>query len=409
MRTASRSSTSSSTTSSTVTSTTISTFRSIATQKLAGAQKLPRWPFARLGAHPAVSSTIAITGGRLTLGGAPYTFVGVNAYEIGTEWGTNAGCGPMESDAELDQLFSSLPPNSLVRFWALQGTIATNVTTHQLDWAALDRVFAIAVAHHQRLIPVLAGQGNGCDGSHWQDPSWYNGGFQQAFNDPSTTDGRGLTPLSYWDYIQAVVQRYRSSPALGMWEPISEAEASTCPQQFQPTSCEGHQTCPNEVAAAASLRHFYDVVGTEIHALDSSHLVEDGLLGSGQCGTTWTDYQYVSSSSGIDVLSYHDYYGSAVIGGDQWNGEAERFAEARAVGKPIIGGEVGIIAGSASGCTTLQDRADEMRAKVSAQIQAGSSGELIWDWLPSPTTPCTFDTFPGDPLMTAVRGGLGAF
>ena len=32
------------------------------------------------------------------------------------------------------------------------------------------------------------------------------------------------------------------------------------------------------------------------------------------------DYQYVSASPGIDVLSYHDYYGPAALGGDQWNG-----------------------------------------------------------------------------------------
>ena len=28
------------------------------------------------------------------------------------------------------------------------------------------------------------------------------------FNDPTTTDGRGLTPLSYWTYLQAIVSRY---------------------------------------------------------------------------------------------------------------------------------------------------------------------------------------------------------
>ena len=67
------------------------------------------------------------------------------------------------------------------------------------------------------------------------------------------TDGTGLTPLSYWTYLQDIVNRYKSSPALGMWEPISEAEASTCPAQYQPTNCSGHQTCPNETAAAASL------------------------------------------------------------------------------------------------------------------------------------------------------------
>ena len=42
-------------------------------------------------------------------------------------------------------------------------------------------------------------------------------------------DANGLNPLSYWSYVQDVVNRYKNSPALGMWEPISEPEASACP------------------------------------------------------------------------------------------------------------------------------------------------------------------------------------
>jgi mannan endo-1,4-beta-mannosidase len=357
---------------------------------------------------PSGVPVIQVSDGALTLGGRPYEFVGVNAYEIGTMWGTNAGCGPMETDAQLDQLFSTLPPDSLVRFWAFEATIAIDQSTRLLDWAPLDRVFAAAARYHQRLVPVLAGQGSGCDGGHWQDVSWYDGGFQTVFDDPSTTDGRGLTPLSYWAYLQAVVQRYRSSPALGMWEPMSEAEASTCPPQYEPTGCQGHQTCPDEATAAQALRHFYDVVGAEIRALDPVHLVEDGLLGGGQCGTAGADYGFVTASPGIDVASYHDYYGGAPMGGDQWNGIAVRIAQAKAAGKPIVAGEMGITAGTASGCTALQDRTSQIRSKVSAQLTAGSSGALVWDWMPSPTSPCTFDTFPGDPLLGLLAQGAAA-
>ena len=158
----------------------------------------------------------------------------MNAYEAGTEWGTNAGCGAELSDAQLDELFASLPRNSLVRFWAFQGTIATNFTTHQLDWGPLDRVFAAVASYSQRLIVVLSGQGSGCDGGHWQDPSWYDGGFSRCSMTLNDRRQR-LTPLSYWDYLQALVSRYASSPALGMWEPMSEAEASTCPPNISPS------------------------------------------------------------------------------------------------------------------------------------------------------------------------------
>jgi hypothetical protein len=325
--------------------------------------------------------------------------VGVNAYEIATDWGTNAGCGADVSNAQLDQLFASLPPNSLVRFWAFQGTMATNINTGQIDWAPLDRVFATAAAYKQRLIVALTDQGGTCDGDHWQDPSWYDGGFKTVFNDPTTTDGRGLTPLSYWNYLQDVVSRYANSPALGMWEPISEPEASTCPVQYEPLNCSGHQTCPDEPSAASALRYFFDTVGAEIHAIDPDHLIESGLIGGGQCGTQGADYEYVSASPGVNVLSYHDYYPGTALGGDQWNGLAIRMAQARAMGKPIIGGEVGIDADDIPGCEGTSARNVAFQAKTQTQMAAGSAGVLAWDWVPSPAGTCNTDIGPADPMM----------
>jgi mannan endo-1,4-beta-mannosidase len=345
------------------------------------------------------SSNIGASGIQLFLNGSAYRFVGVNAYEAATEWGTNAGCGSELSDAELDQLFSSLQPNSLVRIWAFQGSMATDVATGQLNWGPLDRVFAAAAAHGQRLIVSLTDQGGTCDGGHWQDPSWYEGGFMDVYNDPTTTDGRGLTPLSYWSYLQAIVARYRTSPALGMWEPISEAEASTCPPADEPLNCSGNQTCPNEAVAASALRHFYDVVGAEIHALDPNHLVESGLLGGGQCGTQGADYEMVSASPGIDVLSYHDYWGTSLIGGDQWNGLQVRLNQALALGKPIIAGEAGLQAGTGPGCPSDEARNETFAAKERAQFRREVSGLLAWNWVPVITTPCSYDIAPSDTLM----------
>lgn len=354
---------------------------------------------------PNTPGVIGVANGHLELDGQPYKFVGVNAYEIGTEFGVNPGCGGQETDAQLNQLFSSLPPNSLVRFWAFQDAIATNVQTGQLDWAPLDRVFVAAAAHGQRLVVTLSDQGGVCDGNHWQDPSWYEGGFMDVFNSLSDSDGSGHTPLSYWDYMQDVVNRYKDSPALGMWEPMSEAEASSCDGSYYPQTCWGHNTCPDEAVAAAALRHFFDVVGGEIHALDPEHLVESGLLGGGQCGTESGDYQYVSASPGIDVLSYHDYYAGTPMGGDQWNGIGVRIAQASAIGKPIIAGEMGLAAGAVPGCLALGSRSAEIQAKIQAQLGAGTSGVLVWDWLPAPSGPCNTDTYPGDPLMAVVAAG----
>jgi len=345
----------------------------------------------------AASGDITASGGRLFLNGAPYQFVGVNAYEIASEWGVNGSCGTMENEAQLDQLFASLPPNSLVRFWAWQGSAAINVRTHLLDWAPLDRVFDSAAAYHQRLVVVLAGQSGACDDGVWKNPSWYNGGFMAVH------DAGRLTPLSYRDYVQAVVSRYKDSPALGMWEPVSEPEASTCPKRYEPSACGGHQRCPNEVAAEHALVHFFDVVGGEIHFLDPDHPVEGGTIGSGQCGTSGPNYASLAASPGIDVLSYHDYNGAVPVGGDEWNGLALRIGEAAALRKPIIVGEVGIMAGA--GCVSPEMRAGEFQAKEQAQLRAGVSGLLAWNWEPTAPSGCAFDTYPGDPLMRVVEEG----
>jgi len=227
-----------------------------------------------------------------------------------------------------------------------------------------------------------------------------------VFNAPSDTQGTGLTPLSYWDYMQDLVNEFKNSPALGLWEPMSEPSAGTCPPQDEPLNCGANQTCPNEAVAASALRHFFDVVGAEIHALDPDHLVESGMLGGGQCGTAGTDYQYVSASPGIDVLSYHDYFGAISIGGGQVDGIAARIQQADLLNKPIIAGEIGVLAGTDPGCTSLAARNAIFQTKEQAQQKAGTSGVLAWDWVPVAQAACSYDIGPSDPLMQP-QGSIG--
>ncbi len=345
---------------------------------------------------------LTAVGQRLGVGGVPSFLTGFNAYELATDWGINAGCGPMASTTQIDAFFSSLRPDSLVRFWAFQGTMATNLNTGRLDWAPLDRVFYAAAKYHVYLIPVISGQSGSCDGGHWQDPAWYEGGFKDVY-DAGDSNGQGLTPLSYWDYLGALVSRYAASPALGLWEPMSEAEASTCPAAFEPSNCEGHQTCPNEAAAATALEYFFTTVGDRIHLLDPTHLVEAGLLGGGQCGTAGGDYQSVGASAGIDVLSVHDYYGAAALGGNL----AVRFAQAKALDKPIITGEAGIVAGDGqSGCISLQQRRVDMAAKMTVQFAHGNDAFLIWNWQPDPPGPCSYNTGPNDNSLPRIATSI---
>ena len=180
-----------------------------------------------------------------------------------------------------------------------------------------------------------------------------------------------------------------------MWEPMSEPSAGTCPAQDEPRKlwCESNLP-PNEADAAVALRYFFDTVGTEIHTLDPKHLVESGMSGGGQSGTGGSDYQFVSASPGIDVLSYHDYYGSALFGGDRWNRHAVRIQQAAALAKPIIAGEMGILAGADAGCTSLSTRNALFHAKVQAQMAAGTRGVLAWNWVPAAQATCSYDVGP---------------
>lgn len=338
---------------------------------------------------------LTTSGTHLMMSGATYRDVGVDAYEIGTYWGVNAGCGAMLTDSELNAFFAGLPPQTMVRVWVFQGSMAINVRTGQLDWRPLDRLFNAAAAHGDLLIASLGNQDGTCDDGHWKDIPWYTGGSRLSYG----TDWEGTNPISYWSYLQQIVPRYANSPALGMWEPINEPEATTCTAKGAgPGSCQ--LSCPNESAAASALRSFFDTVGGEIHALDPHHLVEAGFLGGGQCGTQGHDFQYVGASSGIDVLSYHDYYApGASLGGDQWNGIGLRIQQAGALGKPIIAGEIGITAGPQPGCLSVASRATDFGSKISTQSKAGAAVFLSWDWVPATASPCGYDMAPGDPYL----------
>ena len=176
-------------------------------------------------------------------------FVGLNVYELASDPGVNLGCGASFS-GQWASFFSSLPKGTVVRFWATQQMATSAVSPQRLDWTALDAVFDAAAEYHVRLIPVLGNEWTNCDGTNAAQKglSWFQGGYMS-----NTDEG----PLSYDQWVTAVVSRYANSSATYMWEPLNEAQA---------TSSDG--SC-SESAAAAALRSFYDVIGGTIHSIDS--------------------------------------------------------------------------------------------------------------------------------------------
>jgi mannan endo-1,4-beta-mannosidase len=313
--------------------------------------------------------------------------VGLNAYELATDYGVNNGCGS-DIHTSTDAFFASLPRGTIVRFWAFQafGTAASGTTDpNTLDWGPLDSVFAAAAKYGDKLIPVLGNEWAACDGVNDQagvqkGDSFFSGGYQS-----NSDEG----PLSYSQWVQDVVARYATSSAVYAWEPINE-----------PQDCG-----VSESQATADLTAFYTAIGGDIHTLSPGSKVEAGFLGTGECGLENGDYKTVGASPGIDILSYHDYYpASTAVGGDQYNGIAVRIQQAQALGKPIIAGEMGITAGT--GCTeSLAQRAEDFHAKISAQSALGTAAFLFWDWYPGPTSSCVFENITtGDPAISLLHG-----
>ncbi|MCW2500615.1 MAG: beta-mannosidase [Frankiales bacterium] len=335
-------------------------------------------------AQAATSGFVTRSGGELKLNGAPYTFSGLNAYSATTVWGTNAGCGPMMSTAQLDAMFAGLKPNSVVRIWAFQ-ELVTHQKTRKRDWSPLDRVLSSARAHNQRVIPSLANHWGDCDDAIRHTKAWYDGGYKQVVRNQ---------PQSYWNYVQAIAKRYRNDPTIAMWELINEPET--------PTDTSG--SCKDEHASAVTLRTFFDTVGARVKAAAPSHLIESGVVGDGQCGASGGDYSYVHASPQIDVGSFHDYGNDSVqIPGDKWNGMQTRLDQLKALGKPMITGEVGIKASdTAGGCkTTLAGRASLLQRKRDGQSARGVKGFLVWNYMPTNDGSCNYETVTaGDPVLS---------
>jgi hypothetical protein len=331
-------------------------------------------------------------GSRLVLDSKAFRFTGVNAYSLATVWGRNAGCGPAATDAQLDALFAGLRPNSLVRIWAYQGSMTTNVVTGARDWTALDRVVAAAARRGQKLILSITGQGEGCDDGRWKDLTWYAGGYRTALN----LDPRTRITASYWDYTREIVTRYKSSPVVGMWELVGEPEVSVA----------STHACLDHDQAAGVLREFFDTVGGEVKRIDPHHLIHSGVIGSGQCGSSGEHYTYVHESPALDVASYHDYGADSVpVPGDQWNGLQVRLDAMKRIDKPLVVSEVGVRAQrSLAGCATLDQRTTLLRNKANAQLAAGAAGFMPWNWMPTNDGSCSYETITtGDPVLSMLK------
>ncbi|MFD4183767.1 beta-mannosidase [Rhodococcus sp. NPDC058514] len=334
------------------------------------------------GADPA-ATRVGADGTGLTLDGRPWWPAGMNAYQLGTDWSINAGCG---GQVDLDAYFALLPSATLTRFNAFQA-LAVNKHTGALDFTALDRVFAAAQRHGQLLIPVLTAQDGACEDEVFKQRGWYVDGWRHV---------AAGAQLSFADWVDTAVRRWRDSPSVAAWELVGEPETGVCPDgdcAFE------NRVCPDD--AAKVLRAFMDRAGDRVRALDPDRLITAGLTGGGQCGTAGDDYRYVGASENVDVLQYHDYHADGVpLPGDEWNGLAVRLEQAVVLNKPLLVAEIGQ---SAGGGLSVARRAADVVAKIAGQRAAGTAGALMWSFVPDARThERSYDIGAGDPLFAVL-------
>jgi mannan endo-1,4-beta-mannosidase len=287
-------------------------------------------------------------GHTLMLNGAPYRFVGFNAFGM-------AGCatGTAWTDDQLDGYFDQLPPAAMTRTWAFQ----------RWGVAALDRTVAAAQRHGQKMILSLAEAGGGCEPTA-KDVTWYRSGYQG----------------DYLTWVRTVVTRYRDAPSIGMWEIINEA---------------GHTSTVD----GPTLKAFLDSVAATIKGIDPAHLVESGSMAEYAPGSA--DFAALHSGPDIDVGSLHEYDYPLVIS----HHLAPTLSALYGLDKPFIIGEVGITSGP--DCpVALAGRADAFKQKFDAYFRSGAAGFLIWNYTPNPGSDCGYSVrgTPPDPTIATVAG-----
>ncbi|WP_405497959.1 beta-mannosidase [Nocardia sp. NBC_00511] len=341
---------------------------------------------------PAAPALVSAGPNGLLLRGQPWWPAGFNGPQLATDYAVNFGCG---AHVDLDAFFRRLPDNTLTRFAMFQA-LAVNKQTGALDFKAADAVFAAAEKYGRIILPVLTGQIGDCEDETFKESRWYVDGWTQL------TPVHGRAVMSFRDWIDTAVNRWRSSPVLAGWELVGEPEASNCGR-----TCDLRgRSCPPD--GEQILRRFMDAAGALVRAADPQRLIFSGLIGGTQCGVSGVSYRDIGASPNLDVLSYHDYSEEeGPLPGDRYSGLAARLAQARELGKPLLVGEIGEYAGS---CRSFEQRRDIIGGSMSGQRAAGSAGALIWAYVPDPrSNECTYDVGPDDPLwgLVAERTTLG--
>ncbi len=328
----------------------------------------------------AQTSFVTRSGTSLVLDGSPYKFIGGNRFGLGN-YNNIYACGPGDQNI-LDSVIGNLAAYSVngMRFWAFQ-----SFTNGGTNWSAFDAVLQTAAKYNVRLVFTLENQWQDCTGGGYKYDTWYASGYLSPY---------GSYPISFRDYVNRVVTRYKDNPYILMWQLMNEAEI---------------KTTGGSCGDATTLYNFAQTMSSYIKSIDPNHLVNLGTIGTGQCGTSGSNYQNLYSISTIDVVEAHDY-------GDPTDALPPAIVAdlnvAKTLNKPFFMGEAGIPKSS----YTLSQRASLFDSKISALFSNGGAGYQIWQWDTTTTnggTSCSgFDSFcytGGDPLLDVINNNALKF
>ena len=241
-------------------------------------------------AVPALASAgyVQRTGPNLALDGTSLRFVGHNNYQLTSQAGKYT-CGRALDDATLDRVLQDAKNAgaTVIRTWFFQSYYrgAGN------SYAPFDRVLTRAAAKGLKVVPVLVNHYPDCEptGGKLKDEGFYDYGYKQA----------GWSyPQSYRDYARAVATKYRTNQTIAFWQLVNEAATSWSGGCATGVEANGHQRSAN------ILRRFADDMGAALKAADPNHLVSLGTIGTGQCGTSGAEYQYVHGSPASTCVSF---------------------------------------------------------------------------------------------------------
>lgn len=267
---------------------------------------------------------ITVSGSVLVRDGQPWWFLGYNSFV----WSGNCGSGAEKmSAAQVDAWFASMrhDGHGAVRLYFFPGW-----STQRLDQTVA------AAKKYGVYVTITLGDALANCGQEKKDAAWFADSTQQA---------------AYQQHLVSVVSRYRGDPTVAWFEYLNE-----------PGWADG------------ALRTFYDRMGAAGKRADPTRLFASGTIAPYALGGA-DNYRDATSSPGVDLASLHEY--------DEDRVESTHGPESKAAadGKPVVVGEVGVVAGRSCG-KSFDDRARILREKAAVYTGDGYAGAFVWAWQP---------------------------